>query len=279
MGAYEALWLRADASFKTLGELFRASPGALPSELVDPDLAEATGAEVRKRLAAAGVRRFGVRVHGAGDYPARLRDAASPVELLYFQGLWELVETPSVAIVGTRRPSPAGIEQADALARDLVGHGFTIVSGLAAGIDTAAHRAALAAGGRTIAVIGTPLSETYPAQNQPLQAALARDHLVISQVPVLRYDRQTWRENRLFFPARNVTMSALTSATVIVEAGEGSGTLTQARAALRQGRRLFILDACFDRAGLTWPAEFARRGAIRVAGFAQIRDALAAAPH
>jgi len=137
-------------------------------------------------------------------------------------------------VVGTRKPSAEGIRRAQALARHLVGDGFTVMSGLATGIDTAAHRATLDAGGRTIAVVGTPLGELYPHSNAALQDEIIRDHLLITQVPVLRYARQTWRHNRLFFPERNVTMSALSEATMIVEAGETSGTLIQARAALAQ---------------------------------------------
>jgi len=147
------------------------------------------------------------------------------------------------------------------------------VAGLAEGIDTAAHTAALEEGGRTIAVLGTPLSEAYPSFNRELQARIARDHLVISQVPVLRYANQFPPQNRLFFPERNVTMSALTEATIIVEAGETSGTLTQARAALHQGRKLFILDSCFDR-GLTWPSRFLAEGAVRVRAYDDIWSAL-----
>ena len=113
-------------------------------------------------------------------------------------------------------------------------------------------------------VIGTPLGVYYPAQNRSLQEKIAADFLLISQVPVLRYLSQKVPQNKLFFPERNVTMSALTEATVIVEAGETSGTLTQARAALYQGRKLFILDSCFQREDLTWPQTFEQRGAVRV---------------
>lgn len=90
----------------------------------------------------------------------------------------------------------------------------------------------------------------------------------------MRYGRQAPPQNRLFFPERNVTMSALTEATVIVEAGETSGTLTQARAALHQGRKLFILDSCFKDARLTWPARFEAEGAIRVTRMDDIWAAL-----
>src|SRR5208282_1639974 len=148
--------------------------------------------------------------------------------------------------------------------RALVEKDFTVVSGLASGIDTAAHSTAIEANGRTIAVIGTPLGINYPPENRALQDCIANNFLLISQVPVLRYSRQAVPQNRLFFPERNITMSALTDATIIVEAGETSGTLTQARAALIQGRKLLIFASLFERPDLTWPATFEARGAIRV---------------
>lgn len=264
LGAYEALWLEPHATFKSIAERFAADPEALPSDLVPATRAHACAAEALALLKKKGVHRFGIRVHHAGDYPPRLRDAKYPVELLYYQGAWELTETRSLAIVGTRDASPDGVMRAKRLARELVARDFTVVSGLASGIDTAAHQGALEASGRTIAVIGTPLGEVYPRENRELQERIASEFLVISQVPILRYERQKPPQNRLFFPERNVTMSALTEGTVIVEAGETSGTLIQARAALHQGRRVFILDSCFQKAGITWPQRFAEQGAIRV---------------
>jgi DNA processing protein len=274
MGAYEALWLEDKATFKTIADRFKADPSALPSDFVEPGKAKAAAIEAFDILRRRGVKRFGVRVNHAGDYPQKLRDARHPVELLYYQGAWELTETRSIAIVGSRKASDDGKARADRLAREFVSRDFTVVSGLAEGIDTAAHTAAIAAGGRTIAVIGTPLGVYYPRSNQALQDRLARDFLVISQVPVLRYSRQAVPQNRLFFPERNVTMSALTEGTVIVEAGETSGTLTQARAALHQKRKLFILDSCFQKKDLTWPARFAEMGAIRVREPSDIWNAL-----
>jgi DNA processing protein len=94
---------------------------------------------------------------------------------------------------------------------------------------------------------------------------------VISQVPIVRYSRQHWTGNRFFFPERNATMSVLTEATVIVEAGNTSGTLVQARHALQQGRRLFILDSCFQNPELTWPHKFLERGAVRVKDYDELR--------
>ena len=273
LGAYEALWLEKGASFKSLADRFRADPLALPSDFVEPKMADAAAAKVLTAFRQAGIDRFGVRVNKAGDYPKRLREARHPIELLYYRGAWELTETRSVAIVGSRKASTEGQRRAARLARHLVQQGITVVSGLAQGIDTAAHMAALAAGGQTIAVIGTPLHHIYPKQNKALQDRIAKDYLLISQVPALRYDAQDYRVNRTFFPERNVTMSALTEATIIVEASDTSGTLTQARAAIHQGRKLFILNACFGK-GLKWPERFADQGAIRVRNPEDIWSAL-----
>ena len=279
LGAYEALWDDDKTSFKSIAELFAKHPGAVPSDFVPHAKALEYATAVRKRLTAAGVGRFGVRVHGAGEYPEKLRDAAHPIELLYYQGWWDLVDSRSVAIVGTRKPSEEGITRTRRIVRGLVDDGFTITSGLAAGIDTAAHTAAIEYGGRTIAVMGTPLSKAYPSENEPLQRRLAEEFLVISQVPVKRYERQDYRLNRFFFPERNVTMSALTEATIIVEAGETSGTLIQARAALHQGRKLFILDSAFRDPRLTWPARFAEKGAVRIRDYDELRQRLSPTTH
>jgi DNA processing protein len=274
LGAYEALWLEPKASFKSIAARFAADPAALPSDFVSPAVADQCANEVFARLKAAGVDQFGVRIHHAGDYPAKLRDARHPVELLYYQGAWELTETRCVAVVGSRKATDDGVARAQRLARELVAADFTVVSGLAAGIDTAAHKAAIEASGRTIAVIGTPIGSYYPKENRELQQRIAKDFLLISQVPVLRYAKQAIPQNRLFFPERNVTMSALTEATIIVEAADTSGSLTQARAALHQKRKLLILDSCFNRDDITWPARFEKLGAIRVRTPEDIRNAL-----
>lgn len=274
LGAYEWLWAQPGATFKSLAEKFRARPDALPSDFVPANLAEATAREVVAKLASRGVERFGLTFHQTYEYPKELRDARHPVELLYHLGTWNLVETNAVAVVGTRKPSPEALAETDALVRALVAEDWTVVSGLAEGIDTQAHESTLASGGRTIAVIGTPISETYPRANAALQRRIAEEFLVVSQVPVLRYFQQTWMHNRSFFPERNVTMSALTLASIIVEASDTSGTLFQARAAIQQGRKLFILDRCFDNPALTWPHEYERQGAIRVRDHAEIVEAL-----
>jgi DNA processing protein len=277
LGAYEALWMQPGATFKRVADMFREHQDALPSDLVPANEAEEMAAKVVRHVRDSGVRFFGVRVHRAGEYPAKLRDAAHPVELLYYRGAWDLVESRCVAVVGTRSPSKEGVQRAKQLVRHLVADGWTIVSGLAEGIDTVAHTTALDLGGRTIAVIGTPISGVYPRENAALQERIAKDFLVVSQVPVERYGHQMWKQNRGFFPERNVTMSALTEATIIVEAGNTSGTLIQARAALRQNRKLFILESCFKNAALTWPKAFAEKGAVKVDSYDRIRETLGSA--
>ncbi|WP_062365442.1 DNA-processing protein DprA [Variovorax paradoxus] len=276
LGAYEYLWQQPSSNTKRLAQLFESHPGSLPSDLVDEDVAQRVAGEVVKQFAKRGIKRFGVRINGMHDYPGRLRDATEPVEFLYFLGSWELAEAPRrVAVVGTRKVTAEGAARTRKLVRALVEHDFTIVSGLAQGVDTIAHQTAIEHGGRTIAVIGTPISEVYPKENAELQRRIAEEFLVVSQVPVLRYKAQGPNGNRLFFPERNKTMSALTEATIIVEASETSGTLIQAKAALDQGRKLFILESNFNNSAITWPARFEKLGAIRVREFEDIARHLA----
>lgn len=160
-----------------------------------------------------------------------------------------------VSIVGSRNASVRGLADARRLAEDLVRRHAVIVSGLAEGIDTAAHEAAIAAGGRTLAVLGTPLDEFFPAKNRALQERIMREHLAVSQfAPGVPSQRGN-------FPMRNRTMALLSDATVIIEAGEKSGSLHQGWEALRLGRQLFLAESLLRDASLTWPAEMERYGA------------------
>lgn len=153
---------------------------------------------------------------------------------LFAAGDRRLLDAAAVAVVGTRAPSAEGLAHARSIAAALARAGFVVLSGLALGIDAAAHRAALAAGGRTIAVIGTPLERAYPSAHATLQATIARDHLVLS--PFARGAAVT-RGN---FPQRDRVLAALAVAVVVVEAGDGSGTLHTANEALRLGRLLLV---------------------------------------
>lgn len=269
IGAYEALWQKKGMWFKEIAKMF-SSGIEYPSHFVDKNEALLCYKEVAERVKRAQLKRFGMQIRGTLDYPKNLLDATEPVELLYYDGNWDLIFSKSIAIVGTRKPTEEGIRRTKKITDYLVENGFTIVSGLAEGVDTAAHETAINANGRTIAVIGTPLDHVYPKTNAELMREIAERHLVISQVPFLRYSNQTYRENRFFFPERNKTMSAIAKATVIIEAGETSGTLVQAKAALKQGRKLFILQSCFENKYITWPEKFEKMGAIRVQMFEDI---------
>lgn len=163
---------------------------------------------------------------------------------------------PRVSIVGSRDASEAGILEAGKIAWYLANRGVIIVGGLARGIDTAGHRAAMAAGGRTIAVLGTPLNRAYPSENAGLQEEIASRHLAISQYGV---DHHTKPRD---FALRNKTMALISDAAVIVEASDSGGSLHHARESLRLGRPLFICRAVFDDDGLEWPAKMVRRGAM-----------------
>ncbi|ACR12110.1 SMF protein [Teredinibacter turnerae T7901] len=274
MAAYESLWMEKGATFKTIADKFRSSPGVLPSELVSQKELSEIEEELLERVVSSQFGRFGVRLNGANEYPEKLRDALNPVELFYYQGWWDLINTRCIAVVGARKVSEDGVKRTRKLVKHLVADGFTVVSGLAEGVDTVAHETAIENGGRTIAVIGTPLSEVYPKFNKSLQEEIRKNHLIISQVPFKRYSAQDYRSNRYFFPERNVTMSALSEATIIVEASDTSGTLYQARAALNQNRKLFILESCFKNPSLKWPEKYLNKGAIRVAEYKDIIEQL-----
>ena len=171
---------------------------------------------------------------------------------------------PRVAIIGTRNPTKAGINYAQALARMLAKRKVVVVSGLALGIDAVAHRAAMDAGGRTIAVIGTPPEVSYPHQNAALQRRIEQDHLVVSQFPP---GSPVTRRN---FPMRNRTMALIADASVIVEAGEGSGTMHQGWEAIRLGRPLFIPRSVVRDNNLEWPGQLINYGAIELVGMEDV---------
>ena len=166
-----------------------------------------------------------------------------------------LEEGARVSIVGSRKASSEGRRRASKLAALLAGRGVVVVSGLAEGIDTAAHTSAMKHGGRTIAVLGTPLDHVYPRENAALQEEIMRDHLAVSQYQV---GSPIQRKN---FPLRNLIMAMISDATVIIEAGDTSGSLTQGREALRLGRPLFLAKSVTENASLKWPAEMIHYGA------------------
>lgn len=166
-----------------------------------------------------------------------------------------LEEGRRVSVVGSRRASSNGLTRARVLCQEFVASGLTVVSGLAEGIDTVAHTTAVSEGGRTIAVLGTPLNVPYPKSNADLYAQIMRDHLAVSQFP---FGYPSRREN---WPRRNRTMALISDATVIVEASEKSGTVHQGWEALRLGRPLFLLESLASNPELSWPQEMLKYGA------------------
>ena len=166
-----------------------------------------------------------------------------------------LEEGARVSIVGARKASSEGLKRASKLAALLASRGIVVVSGLAEGVDTAAHESAIKHGGRTVAVLGTPLDQVYPKKNAELQHRIMREHLVVSQYP-LGYPVQPKN-----FPLRNRTMALLSDATVIIEATDTSGSLHQGWEALRLGRLLFITKSIAENASLTWPEKMLHYGA------------------
>jgi DNA processing protein len=273
--AYEALWKDRTTSFKSLADMFALHPGARPSDFVKEHQIEELYPTIQQIvLNAQKPYHTHLLINGTFDYPKKLKDAREPVELLYYTGNLGYLQTRCIAIVGTRKPTTNGLYITAELTKKFAADNFTIVSGLATGIDTRAHITAIENGGRTIAVIGTPLNKVYPEANAELQNRIALEHLLISQVPFFRYTQQTFVGNKLFFPERNKTMSALSEATLIIEAGETSGTLIQAKAALEQGRKLFIWNDCFLNKEITWPQRLVERGAIRVTRYEEIKHAL-----
>ncbi len=272
--AYEYLWTKFP-TVKKISDFFRKHNHISPSLLTDVlGVNSETLLELRQKLDRLySFDCFTALFFRDFEYPNRLREAEHPVEVLYSRGNLDLLSSKSVSIVGARNASSAGIKRAAKLARMMVENDFTVMSGLAAGIDKVAHQAAIEAGGQTIAVLGTSLDEYYPKENRILQDRIIKDFLVVSQVPFYQSKNIPFKQKRWFFPERNKTMSALSEATIIVEAGETSGTLTQARAALKQGRKLFILDSCFN-SGLDWPDRFLKKGAIKVVDGSEIVETL-----
>lgn len=174
------------------------------------------------------------------DYPPPLRTIHDPPLALYLRGAWKPSDRHTVAIVGSRRMTRYGAETAERFARGLAQCGFTIVSGLARGIDTAAHRACLAAGGRTMAVLGGALDRLYPPENAALADEAAAHGALISEFPFGREPDKTT------FPMRNRLISGLSRGVLVVEAGLTSGALISANQALEQGREVFAVPGRID---------------------------------
>ncbi len=179
--------------------------------------------------------------------------------IIYFKGAIEPpLPCPRVSVIGTREPTEVGLKAAEEVAKTLVKNNVAIVSGLAKGIDTMGHKTAIKNGGKTIAVLGTPLNKVYPKENTELQEEMMENQLVVSQYSV---GRPTTKKD---FALRNRTMALISDASVIVEAGDGSGTLYQGWETIRLGRPLFICKSVVHNPKLKWPKEMIEYGAIEL---------------
>ena len=201
--------------------------------------------------------RTGIRMVSVLDreYPSNLRMIHQRPPVLFLRGAIDERDAASVAVVGTRQATSQGLDQAKDLAAGLAARGVPVISGLAAGIDTAAHTAALAAGGRTVAVIGTGIDRTYPAQNAALQQEIAIKGLLISQFLPGAPPTKT------SFPMRNAVMSGYALATVVIEAAYQSGARMQARLALQHGRHVFLMRSLLQH---DWARGYAERPGVTV---------------
>ena len=221
---------------------------------LDPGREEAVAARLGARLV----------TPDDAEYPKPLKNIYDPPLCLYVRGAWEEQDEQALAIVGTRRATHYGAAQAERLAYQAAKAGFTVVSGLARGIDTVAHRAALKAGGRTLAVLGGALDKLYPPENRELAEEIAAQGALLSEFPLGR------EPDRTTFPYRNRIVSGLSKGVLVVEAGLESGAMNTAEQALEQGRSVMAVPGRVDMDGARGPHRLIQNGARLVADLADI---------
>ncbi|MDD4237222.1 MAG: DNA-processing protein DprA [Desulfotomaculaceae bacterium] len=206
--------------------------------------------------------------HSDPAYPENLLGIYDPPPVIFYKGQLKATDKLSVAIVGTRKPSPYGLVVAEKLAKDLTALGITITSGMARGIDSAAHRGALAEGGRTIAVLGCGPDVVYPKENKQLMEAIIDNGAVVSEFPP-GTQPEAWR-----FPVRNRIISGLSQATLVVEAAERSGALITADFALEQGRDVMAVPGNVVNPLSRGPHRLIKQGARLIEGAGDVLDEL-----
>jgi DNA processing protein len=226
--------------FRTPQAIFRASPAELEAAGVSPALARSITSGISFDDAATQnekMREAGAHLITLADsrYPDPLRSIFDPPPLLFARGRAELLSSVSIGVVGTRHPTPYGNAAAERLAADLARAGMTIVSGMARGIDTAAHKAALSVEGATIAVLGCGVDVVYPSENRKLAADIASKGLIISEFPM---GATAFPQN---FPIRNRIISGLSAGILVIEGAQYSGSAITARLAMDQGREVFAV--------------------------------------
>ncbi len=211
-------------------------------------------------------------LHGRALFPPGLVRIPDPPAFLYVLGDLSLLDSPCVAVVGSRRATPSSLAVASALAGDLGREGIVVVSGMARGIDGAAHEAALAAGGRTIAVLGSGLARPYPAAHRGLFARIVASGLAVSEHP------PETSAHPLHFPQRNRIISGLSLGVVVVEAAERSGSLGTAQQALEQGREVMVVPGAVTGGRFAGSHRLLRDGAALVESAADVLAVLGIVP-
>jgi DNA processing protein len=258
-GVGTAVFIRLLARFRTPANVLRASTGEL-RDVAGPKLAEriAQYADV----ADVDAQERALREYGAGlvtledaKYPLHLAEIYDPPLALFVRGELREEDQYSVAIVGTRRPTPYGVRMAEQFARELAVRGITVISGMALGVDAAAHRGAIEAGGRTIAVLGCGVDVVYPRQHDELMHQISENGAVVSQFPM------GTKPSAGHFPYRNRIISGMSLGTLIVEAPLRSGALITARHASEQGREVFAVPGQVGVANSEGPHALIREGA------------------
>jgi DNA processing protein len=214
-----------------------------------------------------------ILLHTGPDYPPLLKEIHDPPPFLFVHGTFTKRDHMAVGIVGSRRASPYGRAVAEQMARELALHGITILSGGAAGIDTAAHRGVLSAQGRTCAVLGCGVDICYPQENQALFAQIRKQGALLSEYPV-KSQPEIWK-----FPARNRIISGMAQAILIVEAPKNSGALITARYAVEHGRHLMVTPGNIDRPMSVGSNELLREGATPILDSSDILHVLRIVPN
>jgi DNA processing protein len=252
-------FIRLLARYRTPGQVLRASAASLRG-VVGPKLAErianyseAADIEGQTRL----MNQYEAELITMNDplYPTHLAEIYDPPLILFARGRLLETDERSVAIVGTRGATPYGIRMAEKFGRELAARGITVVSGMALGVDSAAHRGALEAGGRTVAVLGCGVDTVYPPRNADLMDAIARQGCVLSQFPM------GVKPSKGHFPHRNRIISGMTMGTLVVQAPLRSGALITAHQALEQGREVFAIPGEVGQRNSEGPHALIREGA------------------
>lgn len=260
--------------FETPRAVLEASGAALLDvKDVGPKLSAAisrsrSSAEANEEIALAAELGVSLRIRDSSDYPTGLSKIPDPPPVLYVKGTYEPRDELAIAIVGSRQCTMYGKQQAEKLASALARAGITIVSGLARGIDACAHRGALKAGGRTIAVCATGLAEVYPPEHADLADEISHAGSLISESPLRRGTMKG------IFPQRNRLISGLSLGVIVIEANRGSGSLHTARHAMEQGREVFAIPGRIDSLASQGCHDLIRDGATLVRGPEDILESL-----